>query len=198
MRKTTGAVLCGATTALLALTAMVPASAAPPEKTDVTWFMGEVAHVGEIDGFAGNAHLISFFARTAGSGDATVVNFDCPAGQVPSWDPDSGCETLDAVGMYGEALEVHIDKQLMNGSVSGEVRAYQGEDGNGDPIWGQSYQLEAVMAGTGDAVVTREHQEGFRHWSKDRPAVATSGHLGDMELAGAVGNIGHLKETFKY
>ncbi|QEP08368.1 MULTISPECIES: hypothetical protein [unclassified Glutamicibacter] len=198
MRITTSAVLCGASTALLALTALVPASAAPPEKTDSIWLSGEVAHVGELDGFAGNAHLISFFARTTGSGDAAVVNFDCPAGELPSWDPDSGCETLDIVGMYGDALEVHIDKQLKNGSVSGSVRAYQGEDENGEPIWGETYQLEAVMAGTGDAVITREHQEGFRHWSKDRPAAATSGQLGDMDLAGAVGNIGHLKESFKY
>lgn len=198
MRKTTSAVLCGASTALLAFTALVPASAAPPEKTDSIWLSGEVAHVGELDGFAGNAHLISFFARTTGSGDAAVVNFDCPAGELPSWDPDSGCETLDIVGMYGDALEVHIDKQLKNGSVSGSVRAYQGEDENGEPIWGETYQLEAVMTGTGDAVITREHQEGFRHWSKDRPAAATSGQLGDMDLAGAVGNIGHLKESFKY
>ncbi|MEF9874941.1 hypothetical protein [Glutamicibacter sp.] len=198
MKKKTGAVLCAAGTAILALNALVPASAAPPEKTDTTWLMGEVAHVGTLDGFAGNSHLISFFARTTGSGDATVVNFDCPAGEMPSWDPDSGCETLGAVGMYGDALEVHIDKQLANGSVSGEVRVYLGETDHGEPLWGETFQLEAVMAGTGDAVVTREHQDGFRHWSKDRPASATSGHLGDMDLAGAVGNLGHLKESFKY
>ncbi|GAA3302314.1 hypothetical protein [Glutamicibacter nicotianae] len=58
--------------------------------------------------------------------------------------------------------------------------------------------IASISAVPGDAVITRERQEGFRHWSKDRPAAATSGQLGDIDLAGAVGNIGHLKESFKY
>ncbi|MBM7769710.1 hypothetical protein [Glutamicibacter nicotianae] len=58
--------------------------------------------------------------------------------------------------------------------------------------------IASISAVPGDAMITREHQEGLRHWSQDRPAAATSRRLGDRDLAGAVGNIGHLKESFKY
>lgn len=76
----------------LAVTAVAPASAAPPQKTEATWATEEISHVGELEGFPGTSQLIGFSGNTAGFSDVTVVGFDCPAGQLPSWEPESGRE----------------------------------------------------------------------------------------------------------
>jgi len=191
--------LASATGALaLVATALVPSAAAPPQKTEVTWVMGEVSQVGVVEGFAGNSRVITFYARTDGTGDATVVNFDCPEGQSPSWDPNNGCEILGPVGMLGEELSVDIDRRLSAASVNGELRIYDGETETGEPVWGEALQLDVAMQAVGDAVINQEKQGGFWHWSKERSATVTTGQLGGFDVTGAVGTIGHLKETYKY
>ena len=53
-------VLSAAGALALAVTAFAPASAAPPEKSNVTWATAEIAQVGELEGFTGTSHLIGF------------------------------------------------------------------------------------------------------------------------------------------
>ncbi|WP_404287365.1 hypothetical protein [Glutamicibacter arilaitensis] len=191
-------IMLSAAGAVLSMTALVPATAAPPEITTSAWMGAEAAHVGELEGFAGNAQLIGFFARTTGSGDAAVTSFNCPEGTPPSWDPESGCEVLETVGMYGYDLDVEISRNLSAGTLSGTVRVYEGETESGEPIFGQAYQLEVSMAGEGGIIKSHDKQEGSKHWSKERSATVVSGSLGAMDLTGAKGQLVHQQDRYSF
>jgi len=184
--------------AALALTTFAPASAAPPEKSSATWATAEIAQVGELEGFAGTSHLIGFSGNTNGFSDVAVVSFNCPEGQLPSWDPDSGCEEVGIVGMYAYDAEVSVDKKLSLATIDATVRVYEGESESGEPIWGQARQLNVTMEATGDVVTTRDRQDGYVRTDKERPAVVTSGQVGELDLTGSVGKIDQVKETYKY
>jgi len=191
-------VLSAAGALALAVTAFAPASAAPPEKSNVTWATAEIAQVGELEGFTGTSHLIGFSGNTDGFSDVSVVSFNCPEGQLPSWDPDSGCEEVGIVGMYGYAADVSINKKLSQATVDSTVRVYEGETESGEPIWGQARQLNFTMQATGDLVTTKDRQDGYVRTDRERPAVVTSGQVGELDLAGSVGKIEQVKETYKY
>ncbi|WP_313810759.1 hypothetical protein [Glutamicibacter sp.] len=166
----------------LAVAAVPPASAAAAEKTARSLMEAEQPVIGEMEGFDGNAHFISFMAGNTGKGDLAVVNFDCLEGAPPSWDSDSGCEVLDIVGMYGYNLDVDINKKLTSGTLSGEFQVYLGEAEDGSPIWGKTYNVDVVMKGYGEVERTDDRQEGYRDLRKTRSANVESGTLHDSEL----------------
>jgi len=181
----------------LTATAMAQASAAPPERSEVTWVTAEIAHIGELEGFPGTSQLISFSGNTDGFSDVAVVGFDCPAGQLPSWEPESGCEIGEIVGMYGYEANVSVDKKLSRATIESTVRIYEGESETGEPIWGQARQLSVTAEATGPLVKTRDKQEGYVRIDKERPAVVTNGQVGELDLTGSVGKINYVKESYK-
>ena len=184
--------------AALAVTAFAPASAAPPEKSTATWVTAEIAQVGELEGFAGTSHLIGFSGNTNGFSDVAVVSFNCPEGQLPSWEPDSGCEEVGIVGMYAYDAEVSVDKKLSQATIDATVRVYEGESETGEPIWGQARELNVTMDATGDVVTSKDRQEECVRTDKERPAVVTSGQVGELDLAGGVGKIDQVKQFCKF
>lgn len=192
------AILSAVGAAALAATAFAPVSAAPPEKSTTTWATAEIAQVGELEGFAGTSHLIGFSGNTDGFSDVAVVSFNCPEGQLPSWDPESECEEVGIVGMYAYDAEVAVDKKLSRATIDATVRVYEGESESGEPIWGQARQLNVTMEATGDVVTTKDRQDGYVRTDKERPAVVTSGQVGELDLAGSVGKIDQVKQFFKY
>lgn len=192
------AILSAVGVAALAATAFAPVSAAPPDKSTTTWATAEIAQVGELEGFAGTSHLIGFSGNTDGFSDVAVVSFNCPEGQLPSWDPESGCEEVGIVGMYAYDAEVAVDKKLSQATIDATVRVYEGESESGEPIWGQARQLNVTMEATGDVVTTKDRQDGYVRTDKERPAVVTSGQVGELDLAGSVGKIDQVKQFFKY
>ncbi|MGQ3383497.1 hypothetical protein [Glutamicibacter sp. TV12E] len=182
MGRISSRILAAAGASALALAAVPPAVAAPAEKDSRSWLEAEQSVVGEMEGFDGNAHLIDFMSWPQGKGEVAVVNFDCPAGTPPSWDPDSGCEVLDIVGMYGYDLDIGVNKKLTSGTMSGEVRVYLGAFEDGSPIWGKTYNIDVAMEGHGEVEKTDERQEGYRELRRTRAAMVESGSLVDAEL----------------
>ncbi len=197
MNKKTRTLVSAASALAVAISVSMPASAAPAQNQRSTWMSGEVAQIGEIAGMDGNSHLIGFSGKTDGFSDFSVTNFDCPEGQLPSWDPESGCEIVGSLGMYGYDLTVNISKKLSRGTISGLVRVYEGDTESGDPLWGEARDVNITMKATGKMVVTKDKQDGYTRTDKERPAVTTSGQVGEFDVTGAEGSIVHVKESYK-